>query len=172
MSSAVRGCHINEPVTQCCCTVFYLLECVVAVPSWLFAVFLDVPMYLQREIFEVSHGNFCHMDKLYCHLNDVDWWLPRDTLHRSLPQSFRETFPKKTCIIDATELFTERHSHRGLQSASFSRYKHHHTVKALVAISPCSHVMLVSRLFTCAITDKKLTKQFGFSINLCLEIKS
>ena len=49
MSSAVRGCHINEPVTQCCCTVFYLLECVVAVPSWLFAVFLDVPMYLQRE---------------------------------------------------------------------------------------------------------------------------
>ena len=44
MSSAVRGCHINEPVTQCCCTVFYLLECVVAVPPWLFAVFLDVPI--------------------------------------------------------------------------------------------------------------------------------
>ncbi|XP_062516207.1 uncharacterized protein LOC134191601 [Corticium candelabrum] len=46
------------------------------------------------------------------YLNDVDWYLPRDTLHRSLPQSFRETFPKKTCIIDATELFTERHSDR------------------------------------------------------------
>ncbi|XP_062504821.1 uncharacterized protein LOC134181569 [Corticium candelabrum] len=49
---------------------------------------------------------------LYCHLNDVDWWLPRDTLRRSLPQSFREAFPKTTCIIDATELFTERPSDR------------------------------------------------------------
>ncbi len=110
----------------------------------------------KREIFEVSHGNFCHMDKLYCHLNDFDWWLSRDTLHRSLPQSFRDTFLKKTCVTDATELFTERHSDRGLQSASFSRYKHHHTVKALVAISPCGHVMLVSRLFTGAITDRDL----------------
>ena len=88
------------------------------------------------------------------YLNDVDWYLPRDTLHRSLPQSFRETFPKKTCIIDATELFTERHSDRGLQSAFFSRYKHHHTMKALVAISPCGHVMFVSQLFTGAITDR------------------
>ena len=99
---------------------------------------------------------------LYCHLNDVDWWLPRDTLRRSLPQSFREAFPKTTCIIDATELFTERPSDRGLQSAFFSSYKHHHTVKALVAISPCGHVMFVSRLFTGAISDRELTKQSGF----------
>ena len=113
-----------------------------------------------------------HMVKLYCHLNDVDWWLPRDTLHRSLPQSFRETFPKKTCIIDATKPFTERHSDRGLHSAFFSRYKHHHTVKALVAISPCGHVMFVSRLFTGAITDRDLPSSLVFSINLCLEIKS
>ena len=124
------------------------------------------------EIFEVSHGNFCHMDKLYCHLNDVDWWLPRDTLHQSLPQSFRKTFLKKTCIIDATELFTEHHSDRGLQSASFSRYKHHHTVKALVAISPCGHVMLVSQPIYWCNNRQGLTKQSGFSINLCLEIKS
>ena len=32
---------------------FYLLEGVVAVLSWLFAMFLDVPMYLPRKIFEV-----------------------------------------------------------------------------------------------------------------------
>ena len=70
--------------------------------------------------------------------------------------------PQKTCIIDATELFTERHSDRGLQSAFFSSYKHHHIVKALVAISPCGHVMFVSRLFTGAISDRELTKQSGF----------
>ena len=117
------------------------------------------------EIFEVSHGNFCHIDKLYCHLNDVDWWLPRDTLHQSLPQSFRETFPKKTYIIDATKLFTKRNSDRGLQSAFFSRYKHHHTVKALVAISPpCGHVIFVLQLSTGAITDRELTKQSDFLI--------
>ena len=130
--------------------MFYLLECVVAVPSWLFAVFLDVQMYLQREIFKVSHGNFCHTNKLYCHLNDVDWWLPRDTLHQCLPQSFRETFPKKICIIDARIIYS--HSDRGLQSAFFCRYKYHHTVKALVAISTCGHVMFLSRLFNGAIT--------------------
>ena len=51
-------------------------------------------MYLQREIFEVSHGKFCHMDKLYCHLNDVDWWLQRDTLRQSLPVILRDFPPK------------------------------------------------------------------------------
>ena len=75
--------------------------------------------------------------------------------------------PKKTCIIDATELFTERHSDRGLQTAFFSSYKHHHTVKALVAISPCGHVMFVSRLVTGPISDRELTKESGFLNNFC-----
>ena len=114
------------------------------------------------KVFEVLHGNFYHMDKVYCRLNDVDWRLPRDTLYRSLPQSFTKTFPKTTCIIDATELFRESHSERGLQSAFFSSYKHHHTVKALVAISQCGHVTFVSRLFTDAISDRELSKQSGF----------
>ena len=35
-------------------------------------------------------------------------------------------------------------------------------MKALAAISPCAHVMLVSRLFTGAISDRDLTKQYGF----------
>ena len=35
-------------------------------------------------------------------------------------------------------------------------------MKALVAISPCAHVMFVSRLFTGAISDRELTKQSGF----------
>ena len=54
MSSAVRGCPINEPVTQCCCTVFYLLECVVAM--LLSMVICCVPGC--TNISEVSHGNF------------------------------------------------------------------------------------------------------------------
>lgn len=98
---------------------------------------------------------------LYCHLNEIDWWLPRDALRRLLPPSFKEAFPKTTCIIDATELFTERPSDRGFQSAFFSSYKHHHTVKALIAISPSGHVMFVSKLYTGAISDRELTRQSG-----------
>ena len=99
---------------------------------------------------------------LYCHLNDVDCWLSRNVLRRSLPSTFREAFPEITCIIDATELFTEHTSDRSLQSAIFSSYKHHHTVKALIAISSGGHVMFVSRLFTGAISDRELTKQSVF----------
>ena len=55
---------------------------------------------------------------------------------------------------------------------SFPVTKRHHTVKALVAISPCVHVMFLPRLFTGALADRELAKQYGFSINLCLEIKS
>ena len=51
---------------------------------------------------------------------------------------------------------------QGLQSVFFSSYKHHHPVKALVAILPCGHVMFVSRLFTGPISDRELTKQSGF----------
>ena len=76
--------------------------------------------------------------------------------------SHLESLSQKTCIIDAIELFTERHSDRGLQSAFFSSYKYHNTVKALVAISPCGHVLFVSRLFTGAISERELTKQSGF----------
>ena len=35
-------------------------------------------------------------------------------------------------------------------------------MKALVTISPCGHVMFVSRPFIGAISDRELTKQSGF----------
>ena len=109
------------------------------------------------------------MDKLYCHLNDVDWWLPRDTLHRSLPQSSRETFPKKTCIIDATVLFTVIQIGCAISFLlQIQTPPHCESISCNIAMWSC--YVCVTTIYWCHNGD--LRSSLVFSINLCLEIKS
>ena len=129
-------------------------------------------MYMQREIFEVSHGNICHMDNLYWHFNNVDWWLPRDTLHRSLPQSSRETFRRKTCIIDKHNYLQNVIQIAVCNQHSFpvrnttTLWKHCLQYRHVVMLSLCHDYLLVPY------QTGNLPSSLVFSINLCLEIKS
>ena len=65
-------------------------------------------------------------------------------------------------IIDCTVVFIETTKSLELQSATWSEYKHHKTVKFLVFVAPNSSVIYVSEDYTGRISDKALTKDSGF----------
>ena len=56
----------------------------------------------------------------------------RIVIQRHMPSQFKAKYPDTRIIIDCTELFTETPSSLPVQSAIYSHYKHHHTLKGLV----------------------------------------
>ena len=75
-------------------------------------------------------------------------------------------YPSTRTIIDGTEFFIERPSNLARQSATWSNYKNHNTMKALVCISPDGSVTFVSSIFEGAITDAHLVEQCGILAKL------
>ena len=65
-------------------------------------------------------------------------------------------------IINCTEVFFETPKSLEVQSASWSEYKHHNTVKCLVCVALNSSVIYVSEGYTGQISDKALAKHSGF----------
>lgn len=75
------------------------------------------------------------------HLSDCIVWLPRETIRRTLPKSFRESFPKTTCIIDCSEIFIQRPFSLKARAQTWSTYKGNNTAKFLIAIAPNGFIM-------------------------------
>ena len=86
---------------------------------------------------------------------------PRTVIQRHMPTQFKAKFPDTRVIIDCTEIFTETPSSLPVQSAIYSHYKHHHTLKGLVGISPSGVVTFISDLYGGATSDKEITRQCG-----------
>jgi hypothetical protein len=78
-----------------------------------------------------------------------------------MPAQFKAKYPDTRIIIDCTELFTETPSSLSVQSAIYSHYKHHHTLKGLVGISPSGVVTYISDLYGGSTSDKEITRQCG-----------
>lgn len=85
----------------------------------------------------------------------------KEIIAQTLPFSFRN-FVNIRCIIDCTELFVERASSLTMQGQTFSNYKHHNTVKFLVAITPTGGICFVSRAWGGRISDRQLIEESGF----------
>jgi len=90
----------------------------------------------------------------------------RDITSLTLPAAFRK-FQNICCIIDCTELFIERPSNLTGQSLTFSNYKHHTTIKFLVAIVPTGAVCYVSQAWGGRVSDRCITEQSGFLDHIC-----
>ena len=80
----------------------------------------------------------------------------------TLPTVFREKFPTTYAIIDGSEVFIETPSDLAMQSSTWSQYKHHNTVKLLVACTPNGAICFVSPVYVGSISDVELTKICGF----------
>ena len=65
-------------------------------------------------------------------------------------------------IIDATELFIETPKGLVNQRLTWSNYKHHNTLKILVAVTSNSTIAFVSEAYVGGISDKALTNHCGF----------
>ena len=70
-------------------------------------------------------------------------------------------YPTTRCIIDATEIFIEMPANPSAQQLTFSNYKNHNTLKALIGITPSGVVSFISDLYGGNISDKKLTQLSG-----------
>ena len=65
-------------------------------------------------------------------------------------------------IIDCSEVFIETPKNLELQSATWSEYKHHNTIKFLVCVHPNSSIIYISECYTGRISDKALTRESDF----------
>ena len=65
-------------------------------------------------------------------------------------------------IIDCSEIFIETPQDHDRQAMTWSTYKHHNTLKFLVAVAPNSSITYVSPAYTGRISDKELTVHCGY----------
>ena len=87
-------------------------------------------------------------------------WPSKQQISSNLPKAF-EKFPSVRIIIDCTEIYIEKPTTPSAQRATWSNYKEHNTIKALVGISPDGMCTFVSKLWTGNSSDRHITQQSG-----------
>ena len=96
---------------------------------------------------------------------ELSWliiWPSRSQVKSVLPLCFQQTYPKVRVIIDCTEVFIETPSALDIQASTWSDYKHHCTVKFLVAITPNGAISYVSPCYGGRASDKFIVTDSGF----------
>lgn len=114
----------------------------------------------------ISAGYFSRVfitwiDFLYARLRCLPIWASKQTVEKTMPSCFQESYPSTRVIIDATEIFLEMPSSLRSQSETYSNYKHHNTAKGVVGIAPSGLVTFVSDLYAGRCSDKAITKDCG-----------
>jgi hypothetical protein len=85
----------------------------------------------------------------------------REVTRLTLPSAFHG-LNNIRCIIDCTELHIEKASNLTAQSLTFSSYKHHTTVKFLIAVVPTGGICYVSQAWGGRVSDRCITAESGF----------
>lgn len=88
---------------------------------------------------------------------------PKEVVRANLPPSFKNNIYKDVRhIIDCTEIFIETPNSLEVAAQTWSDYKHHHTAKILVSITPSGMINFVSEAWTGRASDKFVTMNCGF----------
>ena len=116
--------------------------------------------------FGISQSTVCRIlitwiNFLYFKFKEINLWPSRHQVNKYMPESFKNAYPTTRCIIDATEIFIQSPSNPQAQQRTFSSYKNHNTLKALIAVTPSGAVSFVSTLYGGSISDRELTEKCG-----------
>ena len=106
------------------------------------------------------------IDHLFIHLSFLQYWPTRKQINNTMPQDFKEMFPRTRVVIDCTELYTETPQSLANKSLMYSQYKTHMTWKALIGVTPNGVVSFVSDFWAGSISDKQIFIKSGI-IDLC-----
>lgn len=82
-------------------------------------------------------------------------------MKKTLPKAYQK-MENIRCIIDCSEIFIQRPNDLQFQSATWSDYKHHNTVKFLIGITPQGSICFLSKLWGGRATDKCIVVRSGF----------
>ena len=92
----------------------------------------------------VSRTSLHMVDVLYRRLKPLIIWPDRDVLRKTPPMDFHKYCPNCVVIIDCFEIFLDCPLNPLARAQTFSSYKHHHTVKYLIGITPQGTVSFIS----------------------------
>ena len=103
----------------------------------------------------------CWIEAMALRLKSLIYMPDEEKVRATLPPRF-SSCPDVVSIIDCSEIFIETPKDLELQSATWSDYKHHNTLKFLISVTPNSFIIFVSEPYTGRISDKAITNDCGF----------
>ena len=83
------------------------------------------------------------IDIMFTRLKPLIKWPGREELQKTMPLDFKAHFKKCVVIIDCFEIFCERP--KPLKARAQTNYKHHNTVKYIIAIAPQGVITFISK---------------------------
>ena len=100
---------------------------------------------------------------LRARLSSLIKWHSKESILKNLPRSFKaKSFRKTRAIIDCFEIFIQRPTNLRIRSLTYSNYKHHNTLKCLIAICPNGNITFLSKCHGGRASDKSITLESGF----------
>lgn len=108
------------------------------------------------------------LEVLYCRTKMNVFWPVREVVKSTMPYCFTAAFGDTvTVIIDCFEIVIEKPSNLKAHAQTWSQYKHNHTVKYLIGITPQGFIGFISKPYGGKATDKVITETSGFLDHLC-----
>lgn len=102
------------------------------------------------------------VDLMYAKLKFLIKQPDREATFRTLPPEIKAKFPKLTSIIDCFEIFIDMPGEFVARQQTYSNYKHHTTVKVLIACSPLGAITFISLAWGGRVSDIELVRKSGF----------
>lgn len=95
----------------------------------------------------VSRVTSCWLDLMEEKMRCFIPWLPSEKIQATMPQCFKEHYPKTTCVIDCSETPLQKLHNLNPSSESCSHSYGQNTIKYLVATAPCGQIMFISAAY-------------------------